>query len=450
MMLGRWNFFDRQIFADIWIPRAGLSEVDHNVGAVWVWVYGVPVHLRSFSLFRAFGDACGTFLDHQEVGCSLNSVRIRVKLSGAIPCRIPVSFEGELFQVRVVVENSPNLLSAWQDSVNAVFVRTSDLRLGVRAPSPDAGASCFPSNLPLSPVGKSGACGSVPDRDNTLRPGSGTQEMVLVKQKVDVRREPTLERILKETDVQLSPPTVFDDRLQSVDGTGVEFPMSDSRELEVGTDGLSFGEISPLTMFPRLGSSLLVGPTATPPNGTTVGPGVGLSASPLSKNPNSGSPILGSSKLAQSFLEAARKGKSIQIDDSGPSSPYVRTVSPTPFIISAASPVRETVASTFPPRLDDFGLQGETSNGDEEVRLTCSLIAERMDLALDGSTLAASDFVQNTANAIISGRNNAKSRSRLERELRKIDIDGDFSSKGDRRSRRDMVVSSHLSTLYDC
>ncbi|CAN1134824.1 hypothetical protein LINPERHAP2_LOCUS8504 [Linum perenne] len=73
--LNKCNFGAIQILLDRWIYSAGRTNVSIRDDVVWVTVRGIPLHLRSFDLFRQLGSACGTFLDFENcVGLSSISV----------------------------------------------------------------------------------------------------------------------------------------------------------------------------------------------------------------------------------------------------------------------------------------------------------------------------------------------------------------------------------------
>ncbi|CAN0874911.1 hypothetical protein LINGRAHAP2_LOCUS10525 [Linum grandiflorum] len=63
MSLNRWKFRDRQIEVDGWFPFAGRSNVAADRGLVWLRIEGIPLHLRSSSLFSQLGRCCGNFMD---------------------------------------------------------------------------------------------------------------------------------------------------------------------------------------------------------------------------------------------------------------------------------------------------------------------------------------------------------------------------------------------------
>ncbi|CAN0864214.1 hypothetical protein LINGRAHAP2_LOCUS8892 [Linum grandiflorum] len=424
MMLGRWKFFDRQVYADVWIPRAGLSEIDLSAGCLWIRLDGIPVHLRSTSLFRALGEVCGSFLDHQETGCSWNSVRLRIKPSGPLPSRIPVDFKGELFQVRVVVE-SQHLLPAWRDSNSTIFVRASDVRVGLRARAVDAGTSVSPTML-LSADGGSDLLGNKTDCDKANRQEDDTLSLELAQQKADGRLAPILE--------------------SSSEVTAEELPRDDPHPHALDISGQAVGEIG--VPIPTCAPGVInIGSVELLDNGTQL---VDLSNGP----PSPGGPLpthTSSPPSGGPFLEAARKGLSAHRVDCvlSTASDGLDSSAPTVLVESfLPSPITMVVDS--PISRPDNEERGDDSSGDEEVRETCSVVAERLEILLEGSLEDATCFIRKTADTVLSNRNTAKSKSKLERELRKIDIDGDFSSKGDRRSRRDREVGSHLSLIYDC
>ncbi|CAN0921492.1 hypothetical protein LINGRAHAP2_LOCUS32622 [Linum grandiflorum] len=117
--LGRWVFRGRRIEADGWLPFAGRSSVATERGVVWLRFDGIPVHLRSTSLFKELGEFCGRFEEFSDVGCSLNSVQVKVKQVGPIPAEIPLFFKDSCFAIQVEVMAGR--------SKSVVFVQTDSL-----------------------------------------------------------------------------------------------------------------------------------------------------------------------------------------------------------------------------------------------------------------------------------------------------------------------------------
>ncbi|CAN0839445.1 hypothetical protein LINGRAHAP2_LOCUS2580 [Linum grandiflorum] len=105
LRLRRWSFMEWSIVADRWMPFAGRSKVASKRGILWLRLEGIPLHLRSPALFRQMGSYCGNFLNFDVRGCSWNSVRVKVKQEGVIPCKILLSFEGQFYDVKVTVED---------------------------------------------------------------------------------------------------------------------------------------------------------------------------------------------------------------------------------------------------------------------------------------------------------------------------------------------------------
>ncbi|CAN1120409.1 hypothetical protein LINPERHAP2_LOCUS174 [Linum perenne] len=85
---------------DKWIPAAERSNVLREENVLWVTAKGIPIHLRSTDLFRQLGEACGSYLEHQA-GDSLSSVRLKIKLSGALPEEISFISGDEVFPVSI-------------------------------------------------------------------------------------------------------------------------------------------------------------------------------------------------------------------------------------------------------------------------------------------------------------------------------------------------------------
>ncbi|CAN1177113.1 hypothetical protein LINPERHAP1_LOCUS5006 [Linum perenne] len=85
---------------DRWIPEAGRSNLLSHDDVLWIVINGIPIHLRSVDLFRHLGLLCGEFLDFEEVG-SLSSVRIKVRLVGALPESVSINYRDRAFWVKV-------------------------------------------------------------------------------------------------------------------------------------------------------------------------------------------------------------------------------------------------------------------------------------------------------------------------------------------------------------
>ncbi|CAN1192057.1 hypothetical protein LINPERHAP2_LOCUS41369 [Linum perenne] len=131
LALNRWLFGKIAIQLDRWIPDAGRSKVLFEEDAVWVWIRGIPLHLRSPDLFRQLGEACGSFLRYEECG-SLSSVKILVKLKGVLPEEISICHGGYIFPVRV----DPESVISSSGSVNPGSMSLSGLSKGKEVLSP--------------------------------------------------------------------------------------------------------------------------------------------------------------------------------------------------------------------------------------------------------------------------------------------------------------------------
>ncbi|CAN0893200.1 hypothetical protein LINGRAHAP2_LOCUS18013 [Linum grandiflorum] len=105
--LNRRKFGSVEIYLGEWMKEAGRSEVMLDLGAAWLWVRGIPFHLRSKELYRNIGDLCGGYIGSDE---SLAAVRIKVRTTGVIPEEIPICFREEVFPIRILLE-TPNPLS---------------------------------------------------------------------------------------------------------------------------------------------------------------------------------------------------------------------------------------------------------------------------------------------------------------------------------------------------
>ncbi|CAN0915644.1 hypothetical protein LINGRAHAP2_LOCUS29238 [Linum grandiflorum] len=135
LRLGRWGFRDRNIEADRWFPFAGRSRVSVDRGVVWLRVDGIPVHLRSLSLFKQVGEYCGGFLDSEESGCSWNSIRVKIRQVGVIPSCVPIKRGDEFYILQVTVEEQPQFVEGWQGVGSKVFVRAGKRITGSGADS---------------------------------------------------------------------------------------------------------------------------------------------------------------------------------------------------------------------------------------------------------------------------------------------------------------------------
>ncbi|CAN0880892.1 hypothetical protein LINGRAHAP2_LOCUS13907 [Linum grandiflorum] len=123
LRLGRWRFGERNIKAGDCFSFAGRSNVAAEKGVVWLRMDGIPLHLRSFALFKQLGNCCGRFLDFKEDGCSLNSIRIKVGEVAAIPRQIPIFLDDECYLIYVLVENSWKFKEGWRVRSTEVYVR---------------------------------------------------------------------------------------------------------------------------------------------------------------------------------------------------------------------------------------------------------------------------------------------------------------------------------------
>ncbi|CAN0825222.1 hypothetical protein LINGRAHAP2_LOCUS339, partial [Linum grandiflorum] len=130
LRLRRWSFREWSIVADRWMPFAGRSNVASKRGILWLRLKGIPLHLRSPALFRPMGSYCGNFLNFDVRGCSWNSVRVKVKQEGVIPCKILLSFEGQFYEVKVTVEDGGDFVEGWRGGGSDVYVRAGALGVG--------------------------------------------------------------------------------------------------------------------------------------------------------------------------------------------------------------------------------------------------------------------------------------------------------------------------------
>ncbi|CAN1122016.1 hypothetical protein LINPERHAP2_LOCUS1137, partial [Linum perenne] len=151
----QWLFGDRRILSDRWIPSAGRSKVLLKEDVVWITVRGIPLHLRSDDLFRQLGTACGVYIDHED-GDSLSSIRIKIKMSGAVPEEVLICHEDLVFSVSIEKEavGLPKALSL-DSAINGRWRNKGKY-------------SFFPSSLPSSSEGCSSLPGSPTPSDSCL------------------------------------------------------------------------------------------------------------------------------------------------------------------------------------------------------------------------------------------------------------------------------------------
>ncbi|CAN0863474.1 hypothetical protein LINGRAHAP2_LOCUS8700, partial [Linum grandiflorum] len=158
--LGRCRFRDIMIQLDVWIKEAGCSNVCAEMDVAWIVVRGIPLHLRSKKLFRKVGNVCGKFLCSDE-GRYLDSVRIKIKMTGPFPGEIPICHDQDVFPLRIDLE-APSLVSAsgsknsfvrkWKNKAKLVEPLTPT-SLSPVAPPPTGNvvASC---SLELEPISR--------------------------------------------------------------------------------------------------------------------------------------------------------------------------------------------------------------------------------------------------------------------------------------------------------
>ncbi|CAN1134873.1 hypothetical protein LINPERHAP2_LOCUS8526 [Linum perenne] len=169
--LRKWRFGDVSIQMDPWIAQAGLSVVGQKEGVGWIEVSGIPVHLRSPSLFSALGELCGGFVDFED-GRDLNSIRLKVKTGGEVPREAALVFGKERFVVSFQAEMTGEIFPAVvvESSSGAVVAGESDGGFG----RPEAEAACQ-LGVVCSPF-QSGVCGT----EEAERCDSGTTGLGVV------------------------------------------------------------------------------------------------------------------------------------------------------------------------------------------------------------------------------------------------------------------------------
>ncbi|CAN1261748.1 hypothetical protein LINPERPRIM_LOCUS10979 [Linum perenne] len=106
----KWFFQGCALELRRWHPDAGRDPSWRRKGGLWILAFGIPVHLRANSTFKAVGEACGGYLDCQET--SFSAVRILVKTGSEIPSSISLCHNRSAFEVTILVE--PSIGSAAQ------------------------------------------------------------------------------------------------------------------------------------------------------------------------------------------------------------------------------------------------------------------------------------------------------------------------------------------------
>ncbi|CAN0915025.1 hypothetical protein LINGRAHAP2_LOCUS28889 [Linum grandiflorum] len=126
---------DRKAYLDNgWCSWAGLSRLEAGEGLNWLRIEGIPLHLRSPSLFRQLGNCCGKFIDFKTEGCDWNTVKVKVKAAGILPREILLTFDGCHFYVQVAIEDGRGFMDGWKGSGPDVYVRTSTARRSRTSP----------------------------------------------------------------------------------------------------------------------------------------------------------------------------------------------------------------------------------------------------------------------------------------------------------------------------
>ncbi|CAN0883781.1 hypothetical protein LINGRAHAP2_LOCUS14636 [Linum grandiflorum] len=110
LLLNRCKFNNIGILMDGWIKDAGRSNVCLESEVGWIMVRCIPLHLRSEELFTSIGNFCGEFICYNE-GRNLDSVRIKIQMTGVVPEEVPLCHGAEVYPIRVVLE-APTPVSA--------------------------------------------------------------------------------------------------------------------------------------------------------------------------------------------------------------------------------------------------------------------------------------------------------------------------------------------------
>ncbi|CAN1835703.1 hypothetical protein LINPERHAP1_LOCUS34509 [Linum perenne] len=107
LALGRTLYGTSKVFLDRWTVEAGRTTVLKKQDEAWIRVSGIPLHLRSDELFRGIGEKCGGYVEHQEAGCRLNEIRVKVRLSKdrKYPDWITLRFREREFRIHIAMES---------------------------------------------------------------------------------------------------------------------------------------------------------------------------------------------------------------------------------------------------------------------------------------------------------------------------------------------------------
>ncbi|CAN1324722.1 hypothetical protein LINPERPRIM_LOCUS33212 [Linum perenne] len=99
LSLGRWEFPGHRVRADKWMPRSGTSDVVERRGWEWVKITRIPLHLRSDALLRDIARCVGVSAVVDEARGSLNECWVRVQNADRIPEGVRLQYKQESFWV---------------------------------------------------------------------------------------------------------------------------------------------------------------------------------------------------------------------------------------------------------------------------------------------------------------------------------------------------------------
>ncbi|CAN0880445.1 hypothetical protein LINGRAHAP2_LOCUS13651 [Linum grandiflorum] len=509
MRLGRWQFKDRLIKADCWCPYAGCSDVVARSGVMWLKFDGIPLHFRSLSLFRQLGDTCGHFIAFNAEGCSLNSVRVKIKQSGVIPTCIPVTFLDQCFLVQVSVERGRSLISGWRVAGSEVYIRTSDIRGGLKevADAIDLTEIEIPKTIGSGmgvrvDVIEADISESEKKEDDKV---GGLQRKPLQsdndkRKKVELGKEVVGESVRGE-DLQM--------RIETAGGEETACTRVDKGvfEFHVGEIG-SRSTVDNMTKVTSLNKRIFelgIGPSPSVASGNmifkmkeSVDEAVKIDELGLIGPPTNflsfevdeldvrvsnelSTPQTTSFSLALAeerfFNELGRCENSAGTDEVEAEEGAITGAS----LEEEANEIEDEEGATIEVslaeksreeddgegiiieadmddgtredngELDDEGgeEEDEVDRGDDDVLRLSFQIAEHMGLKERGSRIEADCTIKRAADDVLAKRNGMLSKSKTERELHRLHIDSSFSDGGDRRTRRQRgkVISS---IPYDC
>ncbi|CAN1176796.1 hypothetical protein LINPERPRIM_LOCUS3859 [Linum perenne] len=130
---GDWFFRGAKVEVRKWFPAAGRLDLLQSQGVRWILIFGIPVHVRSDSVFRDIGDACGGFVAGQDSGFS--AVRLKVRAGSPVPDSLSIKMKELTFEIKVMVEP---VIRVPVDKGKMVMVSTEPplppVRRGVTAP----------------------------------------------------------------------------------------------------------------------------------------------------------------------------------------------------------------------------------------------------------------------------------------------------------------------------